>query len=103
MIKLHAFVETNKRTAILAVETFLQMNGIDWIVPLKTTRLSVIIAKSEIEMIDRMIGKSSLFLSNYSLDYNDHIGSIRNIEWMVNEINDFMPMSKQLRDSLLDY
>jgi death-on-curing protein len=101
--KLHAFADSNKRTAIIAVETFLQINGIDWIVPLKATRMSVIIAESENNLIDKMIRKSNLFLSNYSLDYNDTSGSLRNIEWMMNEINDFMLMPRSLRDNLLDY
>lgn len=101
--KLHAFADSNKRTAIVDVETFLQSNGIDWVVPLKTIRMSVIIAESDVELIDSMIRKSSLFLSNYSLDYNDINGSLRNTEWMMNEINDFILMPKQLKDDLLNY
>lgn len=103
IIKLHAFADSNKRTAILATETFLQINGIDWIVPLKATRMSVIIAESDIDLIEKTIRKSSFFLSNYSLEYHDVSGSLRNTEWMLNEISDFILMPKQLKDDLLNY
>ncbi|MDR4491770.1 MAG: hypothetical protein R2685_12840 [Candidatus Nitrosocosmicus sp.] len=50
-----------------------------------------------------MITKSTVFLSNHSLDNNINNGSVRNIQWMVDEINEFTLMLIDLKTQSLDY
>ena len=98
--KLHAFVESNKRTALLAVETFLQINGIDVILPLKATRYTVDVTKTEKD-VDKLINEASNFLEVNSLNKNDVNGSILKIKWLLGEIDEFTRMSEDLQLSLL--
>jgi death on curing protein len=100
VIRLHPFVDGNKRTGLLAAETFLQINGIYLIYPLKAARFSVDIAKSRDDS-EVIIPKISQFLEMYSLDKEDMDTTTQKMARMIKEIDDYMVKTEEQRSNLL--
>ena len=78
IIRLHPFVDGNKRTGLIATQTYLQINGYIPLFPTNAVRFAIIIAKTkaeeegkEQETTDKLIIEISEWLKKYVAKYND--------------------------------
>jgi death-on-curing protein len=68
LIRWHPFIDGNKRTGLLAVQTYLEINGYFSLLPLQVVRFSVNIAKTrgqDQKTIDKLINDIAIWLEQY--------------------------------------
>lgn len=84
IIRLHYFVDGNKRVALQATERFLEKNNIIVVFPLHSIKFSLYIASS-IKESDELRESIRKYLETYTIDINNVDKSVNNIRIWKNE------------------
>ncbi|MHB8361683.1 MAG: type II toxin-antitoxin system death-on-curing family toxin [Thermoplasmataceae archaeon] len=74
IIRLHPFIDGNKRTALMVVIEFLKINGYTIILPLSSVRLTISIAKNtkqEALSIEKLIKRSAKWINKYAFETHE--------------------------------
>lgn len=74
IIRWHPFVDGNKRTALVAVSAYLDINGYILVIPLSAVRFTVLVAKNtktDARSNKKLIKKIAKWIKKYSADKED--------------------------------
>ena len=99
IIRLHPFVDGNKRTGLLATYVYLEFNEYVCIYPLHSVRKSVMIAKEQgrdQNSIDKLIKDIAKWLEKYSAPKNNKIMVKHIIKNFIDENQELVDLLRQI-------